>query len=353
MFQTALCQSVALPIPAEGDAPEWLHLLPAGEIRTYDGRGPYRAPDPTELLLQSLNEAGGRLPLDENHSTDLAAPKGGPSPARGWITELESRADGIWGRASWTREGRRLVAEGEYRHLSPVIAHDAKGRVTRILRASLTNRPNLRGLTSLHHEGADMELLEKLRAELGLPDDSGEADALAAVKALKTSVSTHAVQMAAVAKAVGAAEDAELTVVLQHVEDLNDPAKFVPVAEVVALQSQLAESASQIEELRTAGAREKAEAAVDAAIAAGKAGVKPLRDHFIARHMKEPDVVATELAALPSLTGKSGASAEPPKDKGKTGDLSEAGARVVQLMGIDPEKYRATQAAVAVVEEAL
>ena len=26
-------------------APDWVHLLPAGEIRTCDGRGPYRVPD--------------------------------------------------------------------------------------------------------------------------------------------------------------------------------------------------------------------------------------------------------------------------------------------------------------------
>jgi len=41
----ALCAALGLPEQAPGSAapaaPEWVHLLPAGEIRTEDGRGPY------------------------------------------------------------------------------------------------------------------------------------------------------------------------------------------------------------------------------------------------------------------------------------------------------------------------
>ena len=161
-----LCSAITLP---EGTAPDWLHLLPAGSVRTKDGRGPYRVRDAQALMSASL--AAGKLPLDENHATDLAAPKGGAAPARGWIVELQQRADGIWGRIEWTGTGRRIMEDREYRGVSPVIAHDAAGNVSAILRASLTNTPNLDGLTTLHSQEAAEQLdsveLDVVRA-LGL-----------------------------------------------------------------------------------------------------------------------------------------------------------------------------------------
>lgn len=150
---TALCAALPLP-PAEPDAaPRYIHLLPAGEVTTMDGRGPYRVPSAAALIAASL-AVGDRLPIDENHSTDIAAPKGAPSPAQGWIIGLQARSDGIWGEVEWNAAGRGLVAEKAYRHISPVIAHRPDGTVTGILRASLVNRPNLRGLTALHQQEA-------------------------------------------------------------------------------------------------------------------------------------------------------------------------------------------------------
>lgn len=351
-MRTELMQAEALPLPiAESGAPEWLHLLPAGEIHTIDGRGPYPAADLHVLAERSMQAAGGRMPLDENHSTDLAAPKGGPSPARGWFVALQAREDGIWGQVEWTADGRALVEGKAYRHISPVITHGRDKRITGILRASLVNRPNMRGLAALHGEQS-MDLLEKLRAQLGLDDEaSGEDAVLAAIAGLQTTITTHAAELADLAKAAGA-EGAEISVVLNAVQELADPAKFVPVEDVVALQQELAERAAELQTLAEAGKREKAEAAVDAAIAAGKAGVKPLRQRYIALHMADAAATQQQLEALPSLTGRSGATAEPP-EKEKGGELSDAATRVIQLMGIDPEKFKATQAAIGVVEGTL
>src|SRR5690606_11059898 len=102
----AMC--AAQPFSATDTPPEFIHLLPAGEIATGDNRGPFRVKNAAEVIAASL-QAGDRLVLDENHSTDLAAPKGLPAPAMGWIVALESRADGIWGKVEWTAEGQRLV----------------------------------------------------------------------------------------------------------------------------------------------------------------------------------------------------------------------------------------------------
>lgn len=49
-------------------------------------------------------------------------------PAAGWIKELQSRPDGIWGRVLWTALLREMIAAKEYRFLSPTILYDAKTR---------------------------------------------------------------------------------------------------------------------------------------------------------------------------------------------------------------------------------
>jgi hypothetical protein len=131
-------------------APEWVHLVPAGTFTGSDGRGPYRLTSPAAVIAASM--AAGKLPIDENHSTDIAAPAGAPSPARAWIVAMESRADGLWGRVEWNPSGQQLMADHAYSGISPVFVHDKGGVVLRVLRAALTNRPNLPQLTSLHAE---------------------------------------------------------------------------------------------------------------------------------------------------------------------------------------------------------
>jgi phage I-like protein len=192
----ALCAEQPLPVSGTADVPEFVHLLPAGKILTRDGRGPYRLDDATAVIAGSLAK-GASLPIDENHSTDLAAPKGAPAPARGWIVELQARADGIWGRVQWTDEGRGMVASRAYRHISPVIAYDATGRVHRILRASLVNEPNLVSLTALNAANATANPepfimdLTKLIEMLGLPADADEAAVIEAIRALSQKAGTQ------------------------------------------------------------------------------------------------------------------------------------------------------------------
>ncbi|WP_326523955.1 phage protease [Sphingomonas sp.] len=143
--EIALC--AAIQITDHGPAPRWVHLLPTGAVNTRDGRGPYRIPDPTAVITASM-PAGRKLVLDENHATDLAAPRGGAAPAHGWITELQARGDGIWGRVDWVDPESRIWKR--YNGVSPVIAHRKDGTILQVLRASLTNTPNLAGLNSLH-----------------------------------------------------------------------------------------------------------------------------------------------------------------------------------------------------------
>lgn len=328
----------AAPLPADPVA-EWVHLLPAGAITTQDGRGPYRVEDPARLIAESLQGDGAKLPIDENHAIDLAAPRGEASPSRGWIVELQARADGIWGRVDWTATGRALLAERAYLALSPAIAHDASGRVLRILRASLVNRPNLRGLTALHQENP-MPLMQRLAELLGLETDATEDALIERVTALHQqapqAVALQA-QLTQIGTALGVAEGAPAETILTAAKGKAAGGNEA----VVALQAELASVTTRLNELQTTSARRAAETFVDGEIKRGRVGVKPLREHYIAMHMADAARVEKELGALPILgSGGSLAPVPAPAADGQIALQAEQ-REAVRLGGFDPEAYAA------------
>jgi phage I-like protein len=277
--------------------PEWVHLVPAGKFSGLDGRGPYVLNSAQAVIDASL--ADGPIAIDENHAIDLAMTTGQPSPARGWIYEMQSRADGIWGRVEWTAAGTQLMSEHAYRGMSPAIAIDKKtGAVRRVMRAALTNTPNLPDLETLHSEQEAGMDLKALRAALGLPETADEAAVLAAVQAgaaATTAVATHSAQLQRIAAAGGlkAADADGLVVELQAQRAGGGTEVQLMAQQVITLQTQL-------DTLTQQGAKERATSYVDGAIKAGKP-IASLRDYFITRHAKEPAAVETEINGLPSL----------------------------------------------------
>lgn len=340
VVSTALC--AAMPIGGDGEAPDWIHLLPTGTIRTVDGRGPYRVADAVALMAASLAQ-GERLPIDENHAIDLAAPKGEASPARGWIVELQNRADGVWGRVEWTAQGKRLVAGKSYRSISPVIAHAKDGTVQALLRASLTNRPNLRGLTALHQE-TDMTLLEKLLAALGLPTTTTEDGLVTTVTAMHQAQATSSTALQAalnpIAVAIGLQAGADQAAVLAGVQQLK--AGGGDAAAVVALQQELATVTTRLNTVLETGKRKEAEAYVDAEIKRGRVGLKPVRDRYVSMHMADPAGTACLVEAMPVLGG--GGQIVPPGPPAANGEVSLNAdeTKIAGLLGIDPKKMAET-----------
>lgn len=343
-----LCAAQTVP---DGEVPEWVHLLPAGNLRTNDGRGPYAVGDATQLMAESL-PAGGRLILDENHATDLAGPRGEPAPARGWIVELQARENGIWGKVEWTPYGRRLISSKAYRGISPAIAHDKNMKVTAIRRASLVNLPNLLGLETLHQE-TSMTLLEKLRKALGLDDTTSEDALVTAVTTLHASQAESTVtlqaQLVPIAKAAGLGDDADAVAILGAVEKLSQGGGTD--ATVTALQSELATVTNKLNTLDQDTRKKAATNFVDAAIVSGKVGVKPLRDHYITMHMADPARVEKEIGSFPVL-GSSGALTTPPAEGAEAG-LTADTKRAIALMGISEADYKKTLAAEGNAETAL
>lgn len=305
---------------ASGD---WLHLVPAGTFQSSDGRGPFTVTDPEALIARSM--AGGKLVLDENHSTDLAAPQGNPAPARGWIVELQARQDGIWGRAEYTQAGKELVEGKAYRAISPVLAsHPKTGEVGRILRASLVNDPSL-NLKTLHHQERSMDFAAKLRAALGLAADIDDAATLAAVTTLHATAAGAAAHLSAIAEAAGAAKDAKPAEITEAVKTLHAAKAGAKderdlVTTIHALQGEL-------DTLKATGATERATRYVDDAIKAGKP-IKALREHYISRHAKDAASVEKEVGALVSIN--SGGIVPGDRDAGGSGAAS--GLSVEQVM---------------------
>ena len=316
--QSLLALCAAVPLAQEGDgAPEWIHLLPAGEIRTRDGRGPYRVASMSALA--ALKD-GQKLAIDECHAIDKGQALGAPGRAIGWIVELQAREDGLWGRVEWNQSGQALMEDKAYSGVSPVILHTAKGEIVGIARASLTNTPNLLGLTALHSEEVPMDWKAKLIELLGL---DGEADDAAIETALQAKMTNKAACSA---------------------ETLESPA-------VIALQSQLTDVTTELNALRQDRAREAAEGFVDAAITEGRVGVKALRDEYIAMHMEDAGRAKKMIAALPSIAGRTHADGVPPAQD--DAGLDAADRQVMALMGVSEEDYKARQKAMGLIKEAL
>ena len=226
-------------------APEWIQLIPAGSFHGRDGRGPYLLSNPEAVIkaTMALRMRAG-IPIDYDHATDFGTPQGNPAPAAGWITEFAVREGAIWGRVEWTERAAQAIEAHEYRYISPVFQYaPSDGAITRLLRAGLTNNPNLY-LTAISAAGDEEnkmdEFLTQLRATLGLDASALTDDILQRISAMSDT-------------------DASAS----HRAGSFDPARYVAVAE-------FQQALTELNALKTQRAREKAEHAVDAAIRSGK-----------------------------------------------------------------------------------
>lgn len=201
MEKTQLKIALNVQLPEDGTLPEWVELIPAGDIvRGRDGRK-WTNPTPDQVVI-AFQENSADLPIDWEHATEKKAPRGEPAPAAGWIKAMEIRAGAIWGRIEWTDKGADDVTNKRYRYLSPVFVYTVSDlRIVRLTSAGLTNQPNLH-LTALNsetlgHENPQpeekengMDFLKALCQALGLADGTSEEQVIAKVKDLKNDLAT-------------------------------------------------------------------------------------------------------------------------------------------------------------------
>ena len=204
-----------LPEAQGGGAPDWVHLLPLGEVRGRDGRA-WRLDDP-DALIAAFAANGADLPLDYDHQGER--PATGPVPAAGWIKELARHASGIWGRVEWTARAAAMIAAKEYRYLSPTFLYRTDdGRIVRLTSAGLVHKPNLH-LTAL---AAQEDPMTAPTPDTPKPmDPAAFATRLAAMLGLPPGADMDTL-MAALEKALAA----------------PDPSKFVPASQVADMLRQ-------------------------------------------------------------------------------------------------------------------
>ncbi|MBO0346036.1 hypothetical protein J0X15_12450 [Roseibium sp. CAU 1637] len=290
----------------------WIRLIPAGSFKARDGRGPFDAGDQTAMqaiVARTKDYLGGTdMMIDYDHQSAFGAIPGvgGTAKAAGWVKGFDVRKDGIYGRVDWTAAARAAIEASEYRYISPLFTRDTAGRVTALRNAALLNMPamDLEAIAarafSLQTKGPDMdEILEAL----GLAKGAGDGEALASITSLTTGLS-------AIALAAGLDKSSDAKIIAASVADLAkaskanlaqsdpvkpDPAKYVPIEQVTALQADLASLRDTVE-------TDKAEEVVATAIETGK--LPPaLKDWGLSLAKSNLTAFEAFTAGAPVLTG--------------------------------------------------
>lgn len=348
---TASFAIAALSVDLTGSAtpPREFRLLPYGRFKAADGSGrPVEVPEgwlldrqSAAVLAATFNVRSDARVIDFEHQTLHAETNGKPAPAAGWIGKLEARDDGLYAvGVEWTAAAATMIAGKQYRYISPVFSYDKRtGRVLAVAHAALTNFAGLDGLTDLAAMTAraakffpavqpekEPPMKELLKA-LGLSETATEAEALAALAALKTN---HQGELVALK---GAAPD---------------PAKFVEVATLSAVQGELATARTELAGLKAEKHTAEVDKVVTAALTAGK--LTPATEAW-ARSLGKSDLAAltayVEAAPVVVKPGETQSGGKKPEGSGGT-NLSDAQLAVCRQMGVSPEDYAKTLAAEAV-----
>lgn len=210
-----------------------VQLFPDGTFSAEDGR-PYDSKNwqmsqaVADRLIKLASEKSNDYVIDYEHQTINAEWNGSPAPASGWFSAVEYVAgEGFFATdVRWTEKAKAHIDADEYRYISPVFRYDAKsGEVLEILHVALTNNPALDGM-------------DKVAAKFNINNNQEKDDAMS----LKKVVAALSVQIAD-----DATQEQTETAVIEAITALKtqsassepDPAKFVPIASLKALQNEL------------------------------------------------------------------------------------------------------------------
>jgi phage I-like protein len=306
-----------MALAAESGAPAWVQLLPNGpEITGRDTRS-WMISDPQAVVAASL--ARGPLHIDYEHASEHRAPLGLEAPAAGWITALEARGNGIWAQVEWTPRAAQMIADREYRFISPTFIYDGKTHeILEIISAGLTNQPNL-DMTALNRRsenqtdyrtGALMNLKALCQA-LGLAEDASAGAMLAAINAL-----------------INRADNPPLE-------------KFVPRADYNAAVKKAADAETALSQMKGAARETEITALIEGAIKAGK--ITPAtKDFYVTTCRTEDGIDAFKkfLEAAPVHPVKTDSGLDSKHDPSTAnGGLSEQEKTVCRNLGLIEEDF--------------
>lgn len=324
---------------------QWVHLVPAGTTMGRDGRGPYTLDAPA--VAAAFAQHGADLPVDYEHQMLTASQKSGPVPAAGWITAVQAKEDGLWGKVQWTAQAAQLLKDRAYRYVSAVFDHMPDGRVIRLKGAGLVHAPNLplqaaasqqHDLTTTAAQGARMnfdELMERLRYLLNLPTLTDAAGVIAELEKVKTKLQAAETTVAAQSQQI-----ATLTqTAAQSAQTTPDPAKWIPAAQYQLVCAQL-----------TTAQKGQAKSAVDEAVTAAMSQGKvapALRDWATSYATSDLAGFKAFVASSPVIVAAQ-AQITPPTGAAVTTAaqaLNDSDRQVAQLLGLPLDAMAAQKAA--------
>lgn len=340
----------AIAVPVQNGAPaKRFRLVPFGTFGGRDGRGPWRLRDKghAEQVIAATKAFlnGVEMLVNYDHQSEYAAVPGvgGNAKAAGWINPdtLEVGADGIYASAEWTPTAEAALQAREYRYYSPHFrARPGTGELTRIINVGLTNSPNIEvsALASQEagafKEGSSMKKIAQLLsatalAALGLKADSEDDAAINAIDALIEGKNGDAAILASVRTRFKLADDAGEEAVLNAITAAAaagepDPSKFVPIAVLKDIQTQLG-----------ALQEDKVLAAVDTAIADGKL-TPAQKDWAVKLGKQDIGELNSFLATAPTFKGGKVIEGKPGTETSK---LTEEERVVCSVMGWSEEDF--------------
>lgn len=332
-----------------------VQVTPAGKFYPADGRalkvdGWQIDAASAQRVIERFKARSTPAVLDYEHQTLHKENNGQPAPAAGWFRSLEWRdGSGLFATVELTQKARDARANKEYLYFSPVFHyHPVTGEVQEVVMGALTNTPaidDMEELTLLAAAcfGATLEddhvnLLTELIAMLQLTNDATEEQALAALNKRLT-----ADPLTPVRTALGVSDDADEQTLVAACTALKtkadtatvDPAKFVPIAAIDGLKSEVAALSAQL--------RAQQDKDTDSMIAAA------LEDGRLLKPMESwaRDLAKTNVAALSAYldTAKPLAALTQTQTEGKepvdtsTG-LTESELAVCSNMGITAEQFK-------------
>lgn len=337
-----------------------VQLMPAGKFRSTDGRPddvPYWFIDAkiAAAVIAEFSAKVNQTVIDYEHQTLMAAKNGMPAPASGWFSNLVWRDDGLYATdVEWTDPAICAIKSKQYKYISPVFLYDKRtGAVKKLLHAALTNNPALDGMDAvaasqlaqlidqqLATEALSMnELLEQLRWLLNLPVTSTAEEVTAELQKAIDQIKTAAASAASVPGFDVVAlikTQAEQIAALTAAAANPDPAKFVAVETMQALQSQVAALSARINE-------KEVDQIVTAALSAGK--ILPPQEAW-ARNLGKQNIASLKeylsgAQPIAALTGTQTDGTSP--DGTSTGpQLDENQLAVCTAMGVAPADFAKT-----------
>lgn len=306
-----------------------IELIPSEDMFVgFDGRV-FRALDKV-AIANNTNSKLKYVVIDENHKTDYTSGTGASVEAMGWMSDFFVKEDNsLWAKVEWTQAGAEKISNKSYKYISPVYQIDKSANIISILRAAITNNPNL-NLKALNNKNDDNDIKNKKEGG-NMPEEKE-------LQELKLALNDAKLKNGELERAINE-KDAKLS---ELEKSLNSK-----VAEAEAknkeLEKALNEANAKLSELSKATAEREALSIVEKAINGGKIAPST-KEVYIALCMEEGGV--EKFNKIMENTPSAGIFKELNLNKGAEGnktELNEADKQMAKAMGYSEEEYKAIQ----------